>query len=86
MTQPRQGMSLPHNIASPDIRSATLRAFDSASHTATLQFTGSLQQYVPAVPVARNIAAAEMTAGRKAAVAFFDPANPADAVVFAVWT
>ena len=38
------------------------------------------------VPVAAQIAAAEMTAGRKVAVALFDPTNPADAVVFAVWT
>jgi hypothetical protein len=28
----------------------------------------------------------EMTAGRKVAVALFDATNPADAVVFAVWT
>jgi hypothetical protein len=27
-----------------------------------------------------------ITAGRRCAIAFFDPANPQDAVVFAVWT
>jgi hypothetical protein len=36
--------------------------------------------------VARNIASGEMVAGRRCAIAFFDPANPQDAVVFAVWT
>jgi hypothetical protein len=33
-----------------------------------------------------NDAPLEMTAGRKVAVALFDATNPADAVVFAVWT
>jgi hypothetical protein len=27
-----------------------------------------------------------MTAGRRCAVVLFDPANPTDAVLFAVWT
>lgn len=77
---------MPVSLDTPAIQSAILRAFDGGSYTATLQITGSLQQYVAGVPVARNIAPAELTAGRKVAVSMFDPSNPADAVVFAVWT
>ena len=51
-----------------------------------MQVTGSLALWLKSVPVARDIASVEMTAGRKVAVALFDPTNPTDAVVFAVWT
>lgn len=36
--------------------------------------------------MARDIAAVEMVVGRKLAVALFDPSNPDDAAVLAVWT
>lgn len=77
---------MPGNLDAPAIHTAILRAFDSGAYTATLQLTGSLQRYVAGIPVARNIASGEMTAGRKVAVSMFDPSNPADGVVFAVWT
>ena len=67
------------------VRAGVLKAFDSVNWLATVQLTGSLQQWVTKVPVARNIAAAEMTAGRKVAVLLFDPANHTDAVVVGVW-
>ncbi len=70
----------------PELRHGILKAFDAPTYTATVQFTGSLLLYVAAIPVARDIAGAEMTAGRKVAVAFFDPLNHSDAVLFAVWT
>jgi hypothetical protein len=38
------------------------------------------------VPVARNIASGELTAGRNVALLLFDPANPKDIVLAAVWT
>ena len=63
-----------------------LKAFDSGTYTATVQLTGSLAQWLRTVPVNRGIPSGEMTAGRKVAVAIFDPSNPADAVVLAVWT
>jgi len=69
-----------------DLRHGILRAFDNVAWTATVQLSGSVQQYIAGVPVARDIAAAEMIAGRKVAVAFFDPSNHQDAVLFAVWT
>jgi hypothetical protein len=69
----------------PEIRSGILRVWTLASYTADVQLTGSLQLYVPGVNVSRNIAAAEMTPGRKVAIAFFDPTNHTDAILFAVW-
>jgi hypothetical protein len=52
---------------------------------ATVQFFSSVQTYVSGIPVSRDIASGDMTAGRRVAVAFFDPSNQADAVLFAVW-
>lgn len=69
-----------------EVRQGVLKAFDSVNWLATVQVAGSLAQWLRSVPVSRSIAAAEMTAGRKVAVAMFDATNPADAVVFAVWT
>jgi len=73
-------------MQAPTIRSGILKTFDSGAYVATVQFFSSLQSFVSAIPVSRDIASGDMTAGRRVAVAFFDPANPADAVVFAVWT
>ena len=47
---------------------------------------GSLATWLQNVPVARNIPTAEMVNGRSLAVLLFDPANPQDAVVVAVYT
>jgi len=68
-----------------EIRKGEVKAFDSGSYTATVQVAGSLSVWLEGVPVARNIPAAEMVAGRACAVLFFDPSNPKDAVVLAVY-
>ncbi len=68
-----------------EVRQGVVKAFDNVNWLATVQVAGSLAQWLRGVPVSRSIAAAEMTAGRKVAVAMFDATNPADAVVFAVW-
>lgn len=68
-----------------EIRSGILKAFDGVTYTATVQLTGSLLLYLSGVPVSRDIAAGDLTAGRNVAVALFDPSNPTDAVLFAVW-
>lgn len=68
-----------------EIHKATVRSFDADAHTAAVQITGSLATWLDAVPVARNIAAADVTTGRACAVLFFDAANPTDAVVLAVY-
>jgi hypothetical protein len=69
----------------PEIRPGTLRDFDAGSYRAAVQLTGSLAQWLADVPVSRGLPSGEMTVGRSVAVAFFDPSNPSDAVVFAVW-
>ena len=69
-----------------EIRKAEVKGFDSGSYTATLQMAGSLSVWLQDVRVARNIPAAEMVTGRTCAVLFFDPANPQDGVVIAVYT
>ncbi|HEY8172137.1 MAG TPA: hypothetical protein VIH21_03550, partial [Dehalococcoidia bacterium] len=63
-----------------------LKAFNAGTYLASVQLTGSVQQFIDNIPTARDIANAEMVAGRKVAIAFFDPTNPTDAVLFAVWT
>ena len=62
-----------------------LRSFDAGSYTAVVQFAGSLTSVVASVPVSRGIAAAELTAGRRVAVALFDAGQPGDAMVVGVF-
>jgi len=69
-----------------ELRRGTLKAFDGATYTATVQVAGSLSVWLDGVAVARNIPAAEMVAGRSCALVFFDPSNPQDSVVIAVYT
>lgn len=68
------------------LRKAVLKSFNSGNYTATVQLTGSHKAYLEAITVARNLPSAEMTAGRKVAVVFFDEHNAGDAVVIAVYT
>jgi len=68
------------------LRKAVLRSFNSTDYTATVQLVGSLKVYLEDVAVARNLPTAEMTAGRKTAVLFFDEHNPKEAVVIAVYS
>jgi hypothetical protein len=73
-------------LQTPSVRSGILKAFDSGAYLATVQFFGSLQTFVTAVPVSRDLASGDMTVGRRVAVAFFDINNQSDAILFAVWT
>ncbi len=68
-----------------DIRSATIRGWDAGTYTATVEIAGSLPVYLAGVPVARNIAGAEVVSGRPCAVLFFDEADPAEAVIIAIY-
>ncbi len=68
------------------IEHGILKVWTLGTYTASVQLLTSVNTYVANVPVSRGIAAAEMTIGRRCAVAFFDPANPTDAVLFAVFT
>ena len=66
------------------IERATLEAFNSTAYTATVRFVGSLTSVVAGVPVSRGIPSAELTVGRRVAVALFDPGHPVDAMVVGV--
>jgi hypothetical protein len=68
-----------------ELKRGTLKLFDAGAYTATVQLPGSLSSWLSGVPVSRAIDPAQLTAGRSVAIAFFDPANPQDAVLFAVW-
>ena len=65
---------------------AALKSFDAGSYTATIQIAGSHKVYLEEVTVARNLPVAEMIAGRKVAVIFFDAYNTKEAVIIAVYT
>ncbi len=68
-----------------ETHSGVLKAFDAGTYRAVVQMAGSLGVWLEDVPVSRGLPAAAMTAGRAVAVVFFDPANPVDSVVTAVW-
>jgi molybdopterin-binding protein len=60
-------------------------SFDSGTWTAVIRLDGSAAQTLTSVATARNIASAEMTAGRRVVLDSGDHNNPADFVVTAVW-
>ena len=66
------------------IEVAILKSFDSTDYRAEVQLAGSLSAYFDDVPVARNIAASQMTVGRLVLVISPDD-NPRNAAVVAVW-
>ncbi len=68
------------------LRKAELRSFNAGNYTATVRISGGYKVYLEDVTVARNLPSAEMVAGRKVAVIFFDEYGPKDAVVVAVYT
>ena len=68
-----------------EIRRAILKKFEAGSYRATIEVSGSAGGWLSAVPVARNIAAGDLLAGRQVALLLFDSSNPDDAVIFAVW-
>ena len=47
------------------LRKALLKSFNSGNYTATVQVTSSFKAYLEDITVARNLPAAEMTAGRR---------------------
>jgi hypothetical protein len=68
-----------------NIKKAELKSFNAANYTATIRLSSGYKAYLEDITVARNLASAEMTAGRKVAVIFFDENNPKEAVVAAVY-
>src|SRR3990172_10702271 len=68
----------------PTIKKATIKSYNAATHTATVQVAGSLAVWLDAIRVATDIPAADVVAGRQCAVLFLDPANQDDAVVITI--
>ena len=68
------------------IKKAVLKSFNSGNYTATVQLASSFKVYLEDIAVARNIPSAEMIAGRKVTLVFFDEYNPKEAVVIAAYT
>ena len=68
------------------IKKAILKSFNATDYTAVVQVVGSLSSWLEDVPVSRGIPAAEMVASRACTLLFFDPSNPNDSVIVAVWT
>ena len=67
------------------IKRGTIKSYDAGGHVATVQMAGSLMVYLDAIPVATDIPAAEVVAGRECTVVFFgDAHDPDDAVIAAV--
>ena len=68
-----------------EVRRGVLKSFDAGSYKATVQVAGSLGVWLGGVSVSRDIGAADLVVGRSVALLFFDPSNPEDAVITAVW-
>jgi len=68
------------------LKKGVLKSFNAGNYTATIQLASSYKVYLEDISVARNIPSAEMVAGRKVVVVFFDENNPKEAVVVAVYT
>jgi hypothetical protein len=68
------------------LKKGVLKSFNSGNYTGTVQLASSYKVYLEDISVARNLPSAEMLAGRKVAVVFFDESNPKEAVVVAVYT
>jgi hypothetical protein len=68
------------------LKSAELESFNAVNYTAVICLSGGYKVYLEDVTVARNLPSAEMSAGRKVAVIFFDENNPKEAVITAVYT
>lgn len=66
------------------LKRGTIKSYDPAAHRASVQIAGSLGVWLDALPVATDIAPAEVVAGRECAVLFFTDDNPADAVIITV--
>ncbi len=66
------------------LKKAIIRAYTAATHKASLQVAGSLAVWLDSVPVATNIPAADVAAGRACSLLLFDAYGPLDAVVISI--
>ena len=68
------------------VKKAELKSFNATNYTAVICLSGGYKVYLEDITVARNLPSAEMTAGRKVAVIFFEENNAKEAVIAAVYT
>jgi len=66
------------------LKRATIKSYAAGTHRASVQIAGSLSVWLENVPVATDIPAADVVAGRECAVLFFTDDNPDDAVVVTI--
>ncbi len=66
------------------LKRGIVKSYSAPTHKASVQIAGSLTVWLDAIPVATDIAAAEVIVGRECAVLFFTDDNPDDAVVITV--
>lgn len=68
------------------IRRGIIKKFDKLSYTATVQFNDGGQTTTPSVPVSRDIPSRVIKANTLCAFVSFDPNNPRDGFVVAVYS
>jgi len=66
------------------IHKGTIRAYTPATHTASVQLTGSIAHHLTGIRVATNIPAAAVVAGRECTFLALDPNNPTDGLVLSI--
>jgi hypothetical protein len=66
------------------IKRGVVKSYSASTHMASVQIAGSLEVWLTSIPVATDIPAADVIAGRECAVLFFTDDNPDDAVVITV--
>jgi hypothetical protein len=67
------------------LKRATIKSYAAGTHRASVQIAGSLSVWLDSVPVATNIPAADVIAGRECGVLLFTDDNPEDGCVIAVY-
>jgi hypothetical protein len=71
--------------AATQIAAGTVRSFNSVTYEATIQLAGSTATFLSRVPANLAIPVAALRSGARCVVAFFNPADPSDACVVAVF-
>src|SRR6266545_100083 len=66
------------------LKRGIIKSYTASTHKAAVQIAGSLSVWLADIPIATDIAAAEVVAGRECAVLLFTDDNPSDAVVLTI--
>lgn len=67
------------------IATGTIRSFNATTYEATVQLAGSAATYLAGIPAAAQIPIGLLRAGTRCAIAFFNPADPTDSCLIAVF-